>query len=73
MRINGKTVTVNGLPLIFEQLFQLGVTPDKGHAQRLLDAVRVYHEIEPGEEAHYRDALTAAYHGSAKLEPSRVR
>ena len=38
LRLNGKTVEVNGLPLIFEQLFQLGVSPDNGHAQRLLDA-----------------------------------
>jgi len=61
LQVNGKTVTVNGLPLIFEQLFQVGVTPGNGHADRLLAAVRIYHAIEEHEETWYRDALMLAY------------
>ena len=61
LQLNGKTVTVNGLPLIFEQLLQSGVIPGHGQADRLLEAVRIYHAIEEPEEAWYREALAAAY------------
>ena len=70
MRLNGKTVTVNGLPLIFEQLFQLGVTPDNGHADRLLSRCASTTRSRTDEEAGYRDALAPAYaayyHGRTK-------
>jgi hypothetical protein len=61
LEINGKPVTVNGLPLIFQHLRKKGVKPDNGSADVLLDTVRIYHPVEPAEKAAYRDALVAAY------------
>lgn len=61
LKIDGQTVTINGLPLIFDGLHQRGVDPGNGCADRLLETVRIYHAIEPGEEGAYREALVAAY------------
>lgn len=61
MKINGKTVPVNGLPLIFEHLLKRGLEPGDSSASRLLETVRIYHPIQPQEEGCYRDALVAAY------------
>ncbi|MGI6417681.1 MAG: putative zinc-binding protein [Thermoguttaceae bacterium] len=61
LRLNGKTVTVNGLPMIFDHLRKQGLAPGDDSAGRLVETVRVYHFIEPQEEDLYRAALTAAY------------
>ena len=61
LEINGKSVTINGLPLIFQHLQKKGLQPGNGCADTLLETVRIYHPIEPNEEAEYRDALVAAY------------
>ena len=62
LRIAGQTVAINGLPLIFDRLHKKGVAPGNGCADGLLEIVRIYHAIEPGEEGAYREALVAAYH-----------
>jgi hypothetical protein len=59
--IDGKSITINGLPLIFQHLQKKGLQPDNGCADTLLETMRVYHPIEPHEEAEYRDALVEAY------------
>jgi len=59
--LNGKTVQVCNLPLIFDHLYKEGLRPGNGCADRLLRTVSIYHSIGDGEETHYRDALTAAY------------
>ena len=61
IRLNGRTVAVNGLPLIFDHLFRQGVRPEGGCAERILETVRIYHEVPEGEDHLYREALTAAY------------
>lgn len=61
LKLNGKTVTVNGLPLIFDHLYKQGLQPANGSADQLLATVRIYHEIAPGEEDLYRTALATAY------------
>ena len=45
--INGKSVTVNGLPLIFQHLVKKGLPPDELCGDQLLETVRIYHPIEP--------------------------
>jgi hypothetical protein len=60
--VNGRSVTINGLPLIFQHLQRKGLQPGNESAGTLLETVRVYHAIEPHEEEAYRDALVAAYH-----------
>lgn len=61
LRLNGKTVTVSGLPMIFDYLRKQGLPPGDGSADRLVETVRVYHRIESTEEELYRNALVAAY------------
>ena len=63
LTIEGRTVTVNGLPRIFDHLYKQGLRPGDGCADQLLETVRIYHEIQPGEEPGYRDALAVAYEG----------
>lgn len=59
--INGKSIVITGLPLIFQQLRKKGLKPEEGCAETLLRTVGVYHFIDVHEEPHYRDALAAAY------------
>ena len=61
LTLNGRSVSINGLPLIFSHLHKKGLRSGNGCAETLLDTVRVYHPIEPAEEPAYRDALAAAY------------
>jgi hypothetical protein len=61
LEINGTTVTVNGLPLIFAHLAQKGVPPDDLSGERLLETVRIYHPIEASDETAYKSALQIAY------------
>lgn len=61
LQINGRAVTVNGLPLIFEHLYNEGLRPGGDCADRLLETARIYHFIDPGEDAFYREALLSAY------------
>jgi uncharacterized metal-binding protein len=61
LAMNGKSITINGLPLIFQHLHKKGLRPADGCAETLLDTVKIYHPIETSDEAEYRDALVAAY------------
>ena len=61
LKINGKTVAVPALPLVFDRLRKQGLEPGEDSADRLLEMVRVYHAIERGDEASYRVALVEAY------------
>jgi hypothetical protein len=61
LEVDGKAVTINGLPLIFQHLEKKGLQPGNGSADTLLETVRIYHAIEPEEEAGYRQALADAY------------
>jgi hypothetical protein len=47
--------------LIFEHLRVKGLPPDSQCGDTLLETVRIYHAIEPGEEAAYRQPLVDAY------------
>jgi hypothetical protein len=61
LEMNGKSIAISGLPLIFQHLLKKGLKPDDNCADKLLETVRIYHAIEAGEEAEYRHALVAAY------------
>lgn len=61
LMIGGKTVVVNGLPLIFDHLYKQGLRPGPQGADRLLETVHIYHAIEAVEEPAYRQALAHAY------------
>lgn len=59
--IDGKTVSIIALPLIFEQLRDAGKTPDPTLAEDLLDTVKIYNIIPDGEEDNYASALLREY------------
>jgi uncharacterized metal-binding protein len=61
LRIKGKTVSISGLPMIFEHLRKLGLKPGSECSEKVLETVRIYHAVEPAEENSYREALGAAY------------
>lgn len=61
LMVGGKAVSVNGLPLIFEHLRKTGLQPGSDSGDALLATVRIYHAIEPDEEAAYRQPLADAY------------
>jgi uncharacterized metal-binding protein len=61
LQVNGRAVTVNGLPLIFAHLRSRGLRPGDDSAGTLLETVRIYHAIESAEEAAYRQPLVEAY------------
>jgi uncharacterized metal-binding protein len=61
--IKGTTVSIPGLPLIFEQCAERGISVNDGNGAGLLDAVKIYHSIAPEDEAEYRLALLRAYEG----------
>jgi len=60
IQLNGKTVSIAGLPLIFAQCAERGVSTDDG-GTALLEAVRIYRSIPAAEEAEYQSALLQAY------------
>lgn len=59
--MNGKPVSINILPLIFEHLRKRGLPPGDDCSDKLLETVKVYHAVEPSEEPAYREALLLAY------------
>jgi uncharacterized metal-binding protein len=61
LTINGESVTIHGLPLIFDHLKKKGLRPGNGCGDTLLQSVKVYHPIESIQEDGYRDALVGAY------------
>ncbi len=61
LTIDGKAITINGLPLIFEHLRKKGLQPGGGSGDTLLQTVKIYHAVEPDQEVGYQDALAAAY------------
>lgn len=61
LKVDGKSVTINGLPLIFQHLRKKGLEPSDDCGDTLLQTVRIYHSIGADEEADYRRALVPAY------------
>jgi len=59
--IDGQTVTLIALPLIFEQFRDSGKTPSEGTARELLETVKVYSPVPVGEEESYAAALLREY------------
>jgi uncharacterized metal-binding protein len=57
----GKQVTLAGLPLIFQQLYEMGRRPEEGAAADILATVKVYNPIPASAEADYATALLREY------------
>jgi len=61
IEVNGRPVTIAGLGLIFDHLAENGLEADDACGDKLLETVRIYHDIRPSEEQGYRSALVSAY------------
>jgi hypothetical protein len=62
--VDGRTVEVIALPLIFSHLLQEGRRPDEGAtADALMEQVRIYNPVPPESDASLRGALLNAYEG----------
>lgn len=59
--LGGTTVSITGLPLIFEQCAERDVPADASGSQALFEVVKIYHPIPADEEPAYLEALLAAY------------
>jgi uncharacterized metal-binding protein len=59
--IDGQTVSIVALPLIFEQFRAAGKTPEEGVIKELLETVRIYNEVLAGAEDDYAAALAREY------------
>jgi uncharacterized metal-binding protein len=72
--VNGQEVTLTALPLIFQQYRDSGRSVSPELTRDLLESVKVYNPIPPGEEEIYSAALLNAYalfcdQQGASLEP----
>jgi len=61
VEIRGKSVTINGLPLIFEHMRNKGLDPKADCGEALLAKVRIYHLIDASVAEEYEIALVPAY------------
>src|SRR5512140_2724586 len=61
LSIAGKAVTLVGLPLFFQQLREAGKAPSEETGRELLEQVKIYNPIPPGEESATLAAVTGAY------------
>lgn len=61
VRLADRTVTLIALPLIFERYHQEGKVPNEAVAAEILETVKVYNPIAPGEEEATQKALLQEY------------
>jgi uncharacterized metal-binding protein len=59
--INGKAVTVVGLPVIFEQMKTAGRSPNRETADEILETVKIYNPVPADQEEDFTQALLSAY------------
>jgi uncharacterized metal-binding protein len=59
--IDGKTVEVLALPLIFKKFLEEGRKPDAGVAQELLETAKIYNSVPTDAEENYRKAILVEY------------
>lgn len=61
LTIDGSTVTLVGLPLIFQQFAEAGKLPSEAAGRELFDTVKIYNPVPVGEEAAYIQAILREY------------
>ena len=70
VEIEGQTITLVALPLIFERLYQTGKLPCDETYRELLETVKIYNHVLLEEESAYSAALEREY--SAYCERQKV-
>lgn len=69
--IDGKEVTLVGLPLIFAQFREAGKLPNEATQRELFDTVKIYNPVPAGEEEAYAAAVLREYASFSEKEPVR--
>ena len=69
VEIDGQTVTLIALPLIFEQFRQAGKRPTEAGARELLEMVEIYNSVPAGAEENYLKAILREYGAFLEKEP----
>lgn len=59
--VEGRTVALAALPLIFRQFHEAGKAPGAEAARELLDVVRIYNDVPAGSDEGYLTALAREY------------
>ncbi len=59
--IDGKEVTIAGLPLIFQQFVEAGKFPNDANLDELMNIVKIYNPIPADKEVAYRQGVQKAY------------
>lgn len=59
--VNGRDVQLVGLPLIFQQFFEAGKTPNEANLDELMATIKIYNPIPAEEDRAYSDAIRKAY------------
>jgi len=59
--VNGQTVTLIALPLVFQQFRDSGKPASSDTTRELLETVKIYNPIPPGEDEAYVAALSREY------------
>ena len=59
--INGQTVTLIALPLIFQQFRDSGKPASQDTTRELLESLKIYNPIPPGEDEAYAASLSREY------------
>ena len=68
IQINGHSVTIVALPLIFAKLLADGKTPSNGTERELIELVKIYNPIPDGDEEIYTIALLREYQAFCKQQ-----
>ncbi len=69
--VDGQTVTLIALPLIFDKFRQSGKLPTQESGADLLEAVRIYNPIPQGAEESYLKAILREYAAFLGREPAQ--
>jgi uncharacterized metal-binding protein len=69
LSIDGQTVELIALPLIFRHLRQRGLGQDEDASRELFETVKIYNAIPPEAEASYREAVLREYAAFCEKEP----
>ncbi len=66
--VNGQTVTLIALPLIFQQFRDSGKPASQATTRELLETVKIYNPIPPGEDEAYAASLAREYAAFCKQQ-----
>jgi hypothetical protein len=70
VEINGQTVTLIGLPLIFQQFREAGKEPEEATVRELLDEIKIYNPVPLEDEEAYLAMLRREYAAYCRRQES---